>query len=102
MTQALDGIRILDFTQVLAGPYAVMQMALLGAEVIKIEHPKGDQSRTLITTSQDNMAPAFLTCNLNKRSITLDLKSGGAPTIITRLLQDADVVVENFKAGTMD
>ena len=102
MTQALDGIRILDFTQVLAGPYAVMQLALLGAEVIKIEHPKGDQSRTLITTSQDNMAPAFLTCNLNKRSITLDLKSGAAPTIITRLLQEADVVVENFKAGTMD
>ena len=102
MTQALDGIRILDFTQVLAGPYAVMQLALLGAEVIKIEHPKGDQSRTLITTSQDNMAPAFLTCNLNKRSITLDLKSAAAPTIVSRLLQDADVVVENFKAGTMD
>ncbi|MEM7364975.1 MAG: CoA transferase [Pseudomonadota bacterium] len=102
MTQALNGIRILDFTQVLAGPYAVMQLALLGAEVVKIEHPRGDQSRTLITTSQENMAPAFLTCNLNKRSITLDLKSDAALTIITRLLQDADVVVENFKAGTMD
>lgn len=102
MTQAFHGVRILDFTQVLAGPYAVMQMALLGADVIKIEHPRGDQSRTLISDNQDNMAPAFLTCNLNKRSITLDLKSDAALGIITRLLQDADVVVENFKAGTMD
>lgn len=102
MTQALEGIRILDFTQVLAGPYAVMQLALLGAEVIKIEHPRGDQSRTLISTNTENMAPAFLTCNLNKRSITLDLKSDAASTIVTQLLADTDVVVENFKAGTMD
>lgn len=102
MTQALDGIRILDFTQVLAGPFAVMQLALAGADVIKVEQPgSGDQTRNLLTTESGGMSPAFLTCNLNKRGMTLDLKSAEAATIIHALVARTDVVVENFKAGTM-
>lgn len=103
MTQAFDGIRIIDFTQVLAGPFGVMQMALLGAEVIKIEQPvTGDQTRGLMNDDNDDgMSPSFMTCNLNKKSLTLDLKSPAAKEIIERLVASADVVVENFKAGTM-
>ena len=103
MPQAFDNIRIIDFTQVLAGPYAVMQLALLGAEVIKIEQPKvGDQTRGLMNeTSRDGMSPAFMTCNVNKKSLTLNLKAPEAIDVIRRLVETSDVVVENFKAGTM-
>lgn len=104
MTQAFDGIRIIDFTQVLAGPFGVMQLALLGAEVIKIEQPvTGDQTRGLMNESDSaGMSPSFLTCNVNKKSLTLDLKAPQARTILTALIKTADVIVENFKSGTMD
>lgn len=106
MTQAFSGVRIIDFTQVLAGPFATQQLALLGAEIIKIEQPgHGDQTRGLMndaTNAAAGMSPAFMTCNMGKRSLTLDLKSAGAKEIVQRLVQDADVVVENFKAGVMD
>lgn len=103
MTQAFAGIRIIDFTQVLAGPYGVMQLALLGADVIKVEQPGvGDQTRGLMNADNDDgMSPSFMTCNVNKRSLTLNLKAAGARDIIERLVASADVVVENFKAGTM-
>lgn len=103
MTQAFSGVRIIDFTQVLAGPFAVMQLALLGADVIKIEQPgSGDQTRGLMNDDVgDGMSPSFMTCNLNKRSLTLDLKAPRAREIVERLTAGADVVVENFKAGTM-
>lgn len=101
--QAFAGIRVLDFTQVLAGPCAVMQLALLGADVIKVEQPgAGDQMRGLLTSANDGLSPAFQTANLNKRSITLNLKSEGAGKVIAALVPGVDVVVENFKAGTMD
>jgi len=104
MPQAFEGIRIIDFTQVLAGPYGVMQLALLGAEVIKIEQPEsGDQTRGLMNTNADtSMSPSFMTCNVNKKSITLNLKAPEAIDIVTRLVASADAVVENFKAGTME
>jgi len=104
MPQAFEGIRILDFTQVLAGPFAVMQLALLGAEVIKVEQPGGgDQTRELMNTGKHpGMSPAFMGMNLNKRSITLDLKSVEAVTIIKKLIASTDVLVENFRAGTME
>lgn len=103
MTQAFSGIQILDFTQVFAGPFAVMQLALLGADVIKIEQPgTGDQTRGLMNAGSDqNQSPSFLTMNANKRSLTLNLKSPEAVTLIKQLIQTTDVVVENFKAGTM-
>ncbi len=102
--QAFEGIKIVDFTQVLAGPFAVMQLALLGATVIKVEHPiHGDQTRGLMNLGEDKgMSPSFMGMNLNKQSIGVDLKSPAGIEVIKRLLQDADVVVENFKAGTME
>jgi len=103
MTAAFDGIRILDFTQVLAGPFAVMQLALLGAEVIKVEQPEtGDQTRGLMNKGQDvGMSPSFMGMNLNKKSLTLNLREPEAVDIVKKLIPTVDVVVENFKAGTM-
>jgi len=106
MSQAFSGIRIIDFTQVLAGPFATQQLALLGADVVKIEErTSGDQTRGLLNDrpgASPGMAPSFLSCNLGKRSLTLDLKSPHAAEIVHRLVSSADVVVENFRAGVMD
>lgn len=103
MAQAFSGVRILDFTQVFAGPFGVMQLGLLGAEVIKVEQPgTGDQARALMGRPEDqDMPPAYLAMNLNKKSMTLNLKAPEAPALVKRLVADMDVVVENFKAGTM-
>lgn len=101
-----SGVRVVDFTQVLSGPYASAQLALLGADVIKIEQPgTGDQSRQMMAFdgifAETGMTPMFLSVNTNKRSMTLNLKHEGAKEVIRRLVESADVVVENFKAGTM-
>ena len=101
-SQAFSGLRIIDFTQVLAGPFATQQLAQLGAEVIKIEQPgDGDLSRALLSTRENGMAPSYLTCNIGKRAITLDLKHPRAKEIVHRLVASADAVVENFRPGTM-
>jgi crotonobetainyl-CoA:carnitine CoA-transferase CaiB-like acyl-CoA transferase len=101
--QAFTGLRIVDFTQVLAGPFATQQLAQLGADVIKIEQPgTGDITRGLMSSGSDGMAPSFLTCNLGKRAITLDLKHPKARDIVHRLVATADAVVENFKPGTIE
>ena len=105
MAQAFEGIRVVDFTQVLAGPFATQQLATLGADVIKIEQPGvGDQTRGLTPGEDPNgKAPSagFMSCNLGKRSITLDLKAEEAKSIVHTLVETADVVVENFRAGVM-
>ncbi len=103
MARAFDGLRVIDFTQVLAGPFAAAQLALLGADVIKIEQPLiGDQTRGLMAGSSDaGMSPSFLTCNLGKRSLTLNLKAPEARAIVHALVRGADVVVENFTPGVM-
>lgn len=100
-----SGVRILDFTQVLAGPYASYQLALLGAEVIKIERRGGeDMRRTPLSRewAERGMAPPFLAVNGNKRSLTLDLQRPAAREIVRKLAARADVVMENFRAGVMD
>jgi crotonobetainyl-CoA:carnitine CoA-transferase CaiB-like acyl-CoA transferase len=99
------GVRILDFTQVLAGPYASYQLALLGADVIKIERRGGeDMRRTPLSRewADRNMAPSFLAVNGNKKSLTLDLQKPAARDIVLKLAAKADVVMENFRAGVMD
>ena len=106
MTKAFDGIRVVDFSQVLAGPFAAGQLALLGADVIKVEQPGvGDQMRTMMANEEQaalKLSPAFLGINTNKRAITVDLKNPGAKDVMHRLLKDADVVIQNFKAGVLD
>jgi crotonobetainyl-CoA:carnitine CoA-transferase CaiB-like acyl-CoA transferase len=105
MARPFDGVRILDFTQVLAGPYASYQLALLGADVIKVERREGeDMRRTPLSRewAERGMAPAWLAVNGNKRSLTLDLRKPEAIGIVKRLAAEADVVMENFRPGVMD
>ncbi len=102
----LDGIRVLDLTNVLSGPFASLHLALLGAEVIKIENPKdGDLARKLGIVPEYNkqlMGTSFLAQNCNKKSITLNTKSPQGKEIFKKLVKDADVVIENFRPGVMD
>src|ERR1700731_4310744 len=105
LTRPFEGVKILDFTQVLAGPYASYQLALLGADVIKVERREGeDMRRTPLSRewADRGMAPAWLAINGNKRSLTLDLQKPAAIDIVNRLAAKADVVMENFRPGVMD
>jgi crotonobetainyl-CoA:carnitine CoA-transferase CaiB-like acyl-CoA transferase len=102
----LDGIRVLDLTNVLSGPFATLHLALLGAEVIKIENPvDGDLARKLGNVPELNdrlMGTSFLAQNANKKSMTLNLKEREAREIFFKLVRTADVVVENFRPGVME
>jgi crotonobetainyl-CoA:carnitine CoA-transferase CaiB-like acyl-CoA transferase len=105
MARPFDGVRILDFTQVLAGPYASYQLALLGAEVIKVERREGeDMRRTPLNRewAERGMASSWMAVNGNKRSLTLDLQKPEAQDVVRRLTARADVVMENFRPGVMD
>lgn len=101
-----DGIRILDITHVLAGPFAAYQLGLFGADVIKIEHPSDpDQSRDSGTDAELNrrgMGTGFLTQAANKRSITLDLKTEAGREVLKKLVATADVLVENYRPGAFE
>ena len=103
--QMLKGVRVLDLTNVLAGPFATLHLALLGAEVIKIERPgSGDLARKLGTLTELNeqlMGTSFLAQNANKKSVTLNTKSPEGKEIFLKLAKDADVLVENFRPGVM-
>jgi CoA:oxalate CoA-transferase len=105
MTKALDGIRVLDLTNVLAGPLCAYQLALLGADVIKVEVPgSGDLARQLgsdATLNANRMGASFLAQNGGKRSVTLNLKSDAGKAVLRRLVASADVLVENFRPGVM-
>ncbi len=102
----LDGIRVLDLTNVLAGPFGAYQLALLGAEVIKVESPgTGDLARQLGADPALNkalMGASFLAQNAGKRSVTIDLKSVAGKDVFRRLVGSADVVIENFRHGVME
>ncbi len=100
----LDGIRVLDLTHFVNGPYATMLLGYMGAEIIKVESPKwGDGMRPAYRRdSTQSIGLAFALMNANKRSITLNLKTDEGREIFKRLVRKADVVVENFEAGTME
>jgi crotonobetainyl-CoA:carnitine CoA-transferase CaiB-like acyl-CoA transferase len=105
MSKPFSGIRVLDFTQVFAGPFGSFQLALLGADVIKVERPGGEDGRFTLPGkdwADQGLAPSWMAINANKRNITLDLKHPKAIEIINRLVKDADVVMENFRPGVMD
>ena len=98
---ALDGIRVLDFSRVLAGPYCSMLLADFGADVIKIESFTGDDTRQWGPPWQDGESAYYLSTNRNKRSLTLNLKHPDGVTIARELANKADIVIENFKVGGM-
>lgn len=102
MTGALAGFTVLDFTRVLSGPYCTMQLADAGARVIKIEQPgSGDDTRAWGPPFVNGESAYFLSINRNKESLTLDLKHESASRVLEPLLGRADVLVENFRPGTM-
>lgn len=110
MTRPFEGVRILDFTQVLAGPYATFQFAMMGADVVKVERREGedlrymDMRRTPLSNKlrEQGLMPRWQAVNAGKRSLTLDLQKPEAIEIIKRLAAEADVVTENFRPGVMD
>jgi crotonobetainyl-CoA:carnitine CoA-transferase CaiB-like acyl-CoA transferase len=97
---ALDGIRVLDVTQVMAGPYCAMQLSDMGADVIKVEPPDGDSTRRMAGATADD-SPAFNAVNRGKRSIVLDLKDEVARRAFARLADTADILIENGRPGAM-
>ncbi len=99
----LDGIRIIDFTQVMMGPVATQMLADYGADVIKIERPAGDLSRTAFPNDPAGLlGPVFCSLNRNKRSVVLDLRKAEERQVVLDLVRTADVVVNNFRAGVME
>lgn len=105
LNQALEGIKVLDFTQLLQGPYATQMMGDLGADVIKVErNGSGDLYRGMTFFNQwiaEDESPCFMAWNRNKRSIAIDMKSEEGKEILYKLVKDTDVVMENFRPGVM-
>lgn len=97
----LHGLRVIDLTRVLSGPFCTMILGDLGADVVKVEPPKGDPVRAQGTMT-DGVSGYFAGFNRNKRSVVLDLYSQAGRAVLRRMLADADVLVENFRPGTLD
>ncbi|MDQ6522041.1 CoA transferase [Nocardioides sp. LHD-245] len=107
MTAPLDDILVLDLTRALAGPHAAMMLGDLGARVIKVESPTGDDTRTwgppfVDPAEGERESTYFLSANRNKESITLDLKDPADQDVLARLVERADVLMENFRVGVLD
>jgi crotonobetainyl-CoA:carnitine CoA-transferase CaiB-like acyl-CoA transferase len=102
MKGPLDGILVADFSRILAGPYATMLMADMGADVIKVEGPRGDDTRTWMPPVRDGVSTYYLGINRGKRSIALDLRDDADAEAARELARRADVVIENFKPGGLD
>ena len=103
MPEALEGVRVLDCSQILAGPFCSMLLADMGADVIKIEKPNGgDDTRRMGPPFIDTESAAFLAMNRNKRSIVLNFKEQSGVQAMKTLVKDADIVIENYRTGTMD
>ena len=106
MALPLSGVRVLDLSNVLAGPFCAYQLAMLGAEVIKVENPEGgDLARRLgadPAAASRNMGASFVAVNAGKQSVTLNLKDPRGKAILREMVKTADVLVENFRPGVMD
>ena len=102
MMGPLEGMKVIDLTHVMAGPTCTLMLADMGADVIKVEKvPDGDDTRRSVPPAIGEEAAAFMMMNRNKRGIALDLKKEGGRSVLKRLLAEADVVVENYRPGTM-
>lgn len=102
MNGPLDGIRVLDFTWALAGPFATMQLADMGAEVVKVEYPENDEKQRGFGPYYEGISTFFFSPNRGKRGICIDLKTSEGKALVKRLSREADIVTENFRPGTME
>ena len=102
MNGPLDGIRVLDFTWALAGPFATMQLADMGAEVVKVEYPENDEKQRGFGPYFEGISTFFFSPNRGKRGICIDLKTAEGKALVKQLSRRADIVTENFRPGTMD
>ncbi|MFT5111994.1 MAG: crotonobetainyl-CoA:carnitine CoA-transferase CaiB-like acyl-CoA transferase [Parasphingorhabdus sp.] len=102
MIGPLEGCRVIEMAHIMAGPIAGMMLADMGADVIKIEKPDGDDTRRMVPPTIESESAAFMMLNRNKRGIVLDLKQSEARKVALKLLSKADVVVENYRRGTME
>src|SRR5215208_4813831 len=100
MAKSLESVRVLDVTQVMAGPYSAMLLADLGADVIKVEPPSGDSTRQM-PGAVGTDTPAFNAVNRGKRSIVIELKHAGGRAVFLRLVQASDILIENYRPGVM-
>src|SRR3712207_4929565 len=98
----LEGVRVLDLSRVLAGPYCAMMLGDLGADVVKVESPEGDLTRGWGPPYAGGESAYYLCCNRNKRSVVLDLEMEEGRETARRLSIESDVVVENFRGGKME
>lgn len=101
-TGPLSGVLVADFSRILAGPYATMLLADLGADVIKVEGPRGDDTRTWMPPVHDGVSTYYLGINRGKRSLTLDLKDESDAALAAELAARADVLIENFRPGALE
>ena len=99
--QPLNGIRVLDLSRVLAGPYCTMVLGDLGADVVKVESPQGDETRAWGPPFAEGESAYYLCVNRNKRSIVVDFKTAEGRDTLHRLIQQSDVLVENFRPGSL-
>jgi len=102
MSKALEGVRVIDMTHNQAGPACTQILAFLGADVIKLEHPKGGDIARIVQRDQDSDSLFFLILNANKRSLTLDLKTEEGRELFKKVISESDVLVENFAPGALD
>lgn len=105
MSLPLEGIRILDFSQFQAGPYAAVMLSDMGAEVIKVERPPGEMSRlapSTLPTDLDGQNPYFLALNRNKKSLAIDYREEKGREVVYRLAEKADVAIQNYRPGVME
>ena len=110
MEGPLSGVRVVDFTHILAGPYATQLLGDLGAQIVKVESPSGDETRSYGSVDRDghvsaerpDPSPAFASFNRNKESIVIDLKRADGRSVAKRLAAGADVVAHNFRPGVME
>ena len=102
-TGPLKGLKVIDLSHIMAGPACSMLLADMGADVIKVEKiPDGDDARRMVPPTIADESAAFLIMNRNKRGIALDLRAQAGRSVLSRLLKNADVLIENFRQGTME
>ena len=102
MAGPLEGCRVIELAHIMAGPVCGLMLADMGADVVKVEKPTGDDTRRFVPPEIEGESAAFMMMNRNKRGIVLDLKSEDGKAVLSRLLKTADVVIENYRKGTME